>query len=263
MPNRVLFLILILVTSFLKTNAQYRKSIQDYYYKKVIHSNRFLYRMSIGGGKHYLSGKVNMKYQGWDIASNDIYKKEFNEKIRLRGNWTGYIGSYFPVTIVSDNSMLVVNTELMVSMASLTYDSLIFLGTNNYAEGEDSYKLGALLSLEYRLGGDVTLNKKDGAMFTMGVGVNPCIVNSDDYNVILPYKFIPFLKAELGFFAGIACKIRGIMYFGNSVYADKETFGISNTGVGDNLKTYISGTNGFDLALVLMPFSYKWNDQKW
>lgn len=263
MPNKALFLILILVTSFLKTNAQYRKSMQDYYYKKVIHSNRFWHRMSIGSGKHYLSGKINMKYEGWDITNNDIYKKELNEKARVKRNWTGYIGSYFPVTIVSDNSMLVVNTELMVSMASLIYDSLVFLGTNKYAEDQDAYKLGALISMEYRLGGDITLNKKDAAIFTIGLGVNPCIVNSDDYDIIVPYKFIPFLKAELGFFAGIACKIRGIMYFGNSVYADKETTGISNTGVGDHLKTYISGTNGLDLAIVLMPFSYKWNDQKW
>ena len=255
---RIFLILIVLLLYFQPAQAQYRRSLQDYYYKKVITSNRFWQRMSFGVGKHYLSGKTNLEYEGWDVENNNIFTKQTEENTLIKSNWTGYVGSYFPITIVSDNSMLVFNTELMVSYASLTYDSLIFLGTNKYAESQDAYKIGTLLSIEYRLGSDITLNKQDGGMFTIGGGISPCFVNSDNY-----IKFIPFLKGEFGFFAGIAFKVRGIMYFGNSVYADKESNSISNTGVGDNLKTYISGSNGFDLAIIIMPFSVTWNSQKW
>lgn len=261
-PKNLFFLLLWLLLSF-QSEAQYRRSLQDYYYKNSINSNRFLRRLSLGLGKHYLFGTTTLDYNGWDTVSKDFYATSLDQPIKLKNNVVGYIGSFFPITTIGDNSMFVVNTELMASYATLTYDSVLFLGSRYHTQEIDAYKIGMMLSIEYRMGGDVPLNKSEGAMFTLGAGVNPCVVSSTDFAKIPPAKFIPFIKGELGFFAGMAVKVRGIIYFGNSVYADETSQGISNTGVGDELKTYMSGINGFDIALILMPFSVSWNSGKW
>jgi hypothetical protein len=256
-----LFISILLMASH--SYGQYRRSLQDYYYKKVINENRFPRRISLGVGKHFIDGKAILEYNGTNTVTNTVLSTTLEKSIKLKPNWTVYLGSYFPITIVSDNSMLVVNTELMAGMAHLGYDSVQFLDPINYVKTAEAYRVGMLLSVEYRLGGDVTLNKNEGVMFTVGGGFNPSIVSSTDYDIIVPYKLVPFIKAELGFFAGMAVKLRGIMYFGSSVYASDEAYDINQTVVTDHLKTYMSGSNGFDLALVIMPFSVRWNSDKW
>lgn len=261
MVKYALFLLTLL--SAWQADAQYRNSLQDYYLKKVIDSRRFIRRLAIGGGKHFIPATINMQYEGWDLENGKVLTKELTPSAKLKNAWCGYLGSFIPIALVSDNSMIVFNTELAFTSATFEYDSLLFQGTKRYMKPFHSYRVGALLSVEYRVGGDIPLNKNEGVMLTIGGGLNPCIVNTSDFDKILPYKVMPFIKGELGFFAGMAFKIRGIYYFGNSLYADESAVGISDNGVGDMLHTNITGGNGFDIALVLIPFSVNWNSDNW
>ncbi len=259
MPIKLALTLLLFFTT-LSAEAQYRRALQDFYNQKSIVSGRFGRRLTLGGGLRFISGKVTLDYLGRDNNTGAYMDTSLQVPLRTKPSFALYIGSYFPVTTIGENGMIVVNTELMAAVANLTYDSISFLGSRDYAAEFSTYKFGALLSLEYRVGGDVTLSKGDGTMFTLAAGLNPCGVTSGDYNKIPPYKIIPFIKAELGFFAGMAVKVRGIMYFGNSGYEKNRTWNLTNTeGVGDYLETYIAGSNGAELGLVIMPFSVMWN----
>ena len=171
---------------------------------------------------------------------------------------TVHLGTYFPIVIVSDNSMLVISIEGMANMTTMTHDTVFFSDSAKFIKPFKSLRAGMPLSLDYRLGGDVSLNRSDGALFTLGVGICPTIVNTFDEAVVPRYKFIPFIKAEAGFVAVVAVKLRAMYYFRSSVYrkGDEEYFMNDHY---DYLHTEYKGSNGFSLSVIVMPFSWKWN----
>ena len=70
---------------------------------------------------------------------------------------------------------------------------------------------------------------------------------------------MPFLKAEIGFVAGVAFKIRGMAYLGKSKYTPTIHYGINNIGAFDVLETSTEGSNGYSISAIIMPFSWTWN----
>lgn len=257
------FLTLIMLIIVTSTYAQsgYRHPLQDYYYKKNIDNRRIWQRISLSVGKHYIPGKIDLHYIG--VPDSQFYDTTLTRSIKSKRSYIVHLGTYFPIAIVSDQSMLVFNVELMASTTTIAYDMVMFADSGKFMHPFETYRVGIPLSLEYRLGGDVTLNKRNKSMFSVGVGILPSLNNSDDYGHRPPYKILPFVKAELGFFALVAVKVRAVGYFGNTDYVYSELYNVAQGGRGDYLKAEARGGNGFNLSVVVMPFSFKWNTYSW
>ncbi|MBS1774265.1 MAG: hypothetical protein JST82_15510 [Bacteroidetes bacterium] len=237
------------------SQSKYRSSLQDYYLQQQIEGNLFFKRLSIAACKHFIPGNAELHFNGF--ADSTFRDSTFKSSLRSKQSYAFYIGSYLPISIISDNSMMVLNIELMGAVTQLTYDSVRFSKKTAIATSFQTVKVGIPVSIEYRQGADVMLNKKSGAMFTLGAGGFLGIINSDDYNLIKPYRLNAFIKAELGFVAVVAIKIRAQYYFGTALYAYTEDYDLA--GQPSLTKTNYKGSSGFDLGVVLMPFSLGWN----
>ncbi len=256
MKNFLLSFLCLLTATEAVAQSKYRSSLQDYYLANSIDNNRFWKRFSIAGGLHFIPGTADLHFMGF--ADSSYIDTAISATIKAKQSYAFYVGSYFPIALMSDKSMLVAEVELMASVSKLTYDSIPIAAKTNISAPTDVYKIGIPISLEYRSGADVLLSKEARSMFTLSAGFNFCIINSDDYDRVTPLRALPFVKAELGFFAGIGFKIRGVYYFGNSDYNYTVNYNVAH-GTGDQLISKFRGSNGFNLTLVLMPFSVNWN----
>jgi hypothetical protein len=259
MLNRFLPVLITTLLSGFYTQAQssYRSSLQDFYYANSISNHRFAQRMSIGVGKYFITGKADLHYQGYtDSFSVDTF---FRSNLRSNPGFVFHAGSYFPIAIISDHSMLVLQTEIFTCWGTLVYDSVVFSNAGDtFMKPFQYYRIGVPISLEYRFGGDVTLNKNHKAFFTIGGGICPSYVNSNNFDTIRPLKLAPFLKAEAGFFPGIAVKLRATIFFGNYYYKSFENWDVMFRG-SDYLRSSFKASTGYGLSVILMPFSVNWN----
>lgn len=235
----------------------YRSAMQDYYLANSVNDKRFLQRMAVSVGLQMISGKADIAFNGF--ADSGGYRADsFKADIKAKQSFVVHIGSYFPLLIVSDNSMLVFNMELMASVSKLTYDSITITPGAKFSIPFQTYRAGMPLSIEYRMGGDARLNKNYKTCFGIGAGINPGILYSTDYNRNPPLKITPFVKAEAGFFAGLAFKLRVIAYFGETEYDYSENYN-KVRGLNNLVRTEIRGNYGYSASLVIMPFSYMWS----
>lgn len=250
---------IILLLLACSAHGQYRRSLQDFYLSKSIGSGRLWKRLYGGIGKFYIPAEMTFKYVAIDYRDNTTIDTTFKKHTRSRESWTAHLGTFVPISMVSDNSMIALNVEFVGRSVSLAYDSLLFLGETKFMNPLETYMVGMPISIEYRQGGEVSLDRKDKMIFAFGGGIVPCIVNSDDYNRVKPYKFTPFIKAEIGFVAGMAFKLRGTYYLGKSKYPNSSFFNTNDIGAYDELHISTEGTNGYSFSLIISPFAWAWD----
>jgi hypothetical protein len=255
MPLKKWLLTLITVCVAFASFAQYKQHLQfnDYYTKLAVGNERIYQRITIGGGLTFMSGNYTFAYNGQDTLGKAI-SDTLTKKYRSKDNYVFYLGTFFPITLITDNSMLAFNTEVMFSMATLDFDSVEFAPKVVYKKREKIVSGGLQLSLDYKWGGDVPL-ERNSTMFTLGAGLSFTRFESMPNLNGLPIRAIPFVKADVGFYAGLAFKLRGMVYFGSDEYRDKTYFDAINT---DRLHVNVKGSYGFNIALLILPFSAGW-----
>lgn len=258
--SRILFLLLTINLS-ISSSAQYRTNLQDYYYRKVIGQGRFAQRMYVGVGTRFISGTATLKYQSYDGGN---FSATYSPDLKASNSISGLVGVYFPIALTSEgDNMFTFDLELMAGGSKLIYDSVDLNGKAKYMNATQSLQFGIPFGISYRSGGDVALNKHSKGMFALGAGFFPCIVNSPDINIIIPYKVMPYVRAEAGIFLGIAMKIRATMFFGNSVYDQYTSYGLAKSVQFDQVKGTVKGNNGIMVSLIVLPFSTTWNTYTW
>ncbi len=251
--RRFIIVIMIGISFTATAQSSYRTRLQDYYLQMSSPYGHFARRLSLSFGKYFIPGKVDVDYSG--IPDSLFVDTTMSLTMHARRSYTIAVGDYFPLAIISDNSMLVCNIELMGSYSKLTYDTVYFADSGKLSQSFETFRAGIPISIEYRAGGDVTLNKNSTMMFTIGGGVNVGIIRSLDDRKVMPYKATPFIKLEMGAFAGLAFKARLVYNFGNSYYAKNENQNVLGN---DYVSSAYRGTNGISFSIVIMPFSYKW-----
>jgi hypothetical protein len=158
---------------------------------------------------------------------------------------------------ITDNSMLVFNIDLMACFSKLAYDSVSITDNKKVLLIKDTYRAGIPISLEYHSGADVLLNRNAKTMYTLGAGIAPSHIATDDYYLQSPIIFTPFIKAELGMFVGLSFKIRLMYYIGQLNYEYAEDYNLLG-GKNYMVSDFKAGA-GYNISLVIMPFSYMWD----
>lgn len=241
--------------------SQYKMhgALADFYAARGIGSERLLHRISLGIGRHIVTGTTTLNYKGPDTNWNQI-DTTIKKRIKSKHSYAIHAGTFLPLALFGNQSMIVFNMEVYGSYTSLNYDTVYFHPKLKYRNPRSLITMGVPLSIDFKNGGEVSLSKKQSSLLTVGGGVMIGVYGEhvSKMNPFYELHTIPFIKAELGFFAGLAFKFRGTAYLGRVEYFNDATT------YRDNTIHMLTNTNyGFNLSLLVMPFSFDWRTEEW
>lgn len=130
-------------------------------------------------------------------------------------------------------------------------------------------QMGVPVSLDLKLGSDAmpSINHKWSA--AIGAGIYPVLAftapqkkkvirNSINFTA----DYMPFVKVEGGFRAGVLMKVRLLILMGGPTYLNPENT-IGGLGVAATNGYSLTGQASTNIGLIVYPFSYKWPEYGW
>lgn len=222
-------------------------------------------RIQLGYGVHFLYNKANFEYR---TIQNQFYYS--STSIKATKSMVGSLDVYFPIAHFSERSCFAINAGINVIMNTLTHDTVVLGPNMTFQKDLKTMIVGVPISLDYKTGGDAAQSKRYGTMFTVGAGIQPMYIQSDGFksegskSIDQDTKILSFIKAEAGFRAGMAFKLRAMAYIGQLTLIDRqETIikeGTESTILGYR-HTTSSGPLGYTIQLIIMPGSFGWKKQ--
>lgn len=182
------------------------------------------------------------------------------------------MGTYIPLTQLGEKSKLVLDIAYQYNAYTFDYPTSTFTGFNSdgtfdYADGSPisavTVSMALPIGVSAKLGCDGMQDKKIRFCFSGGVGVYPSYNLSVDFdNIDAQFGVQPYIKTEVGIFAGICMKLRAMYSFLDAPYL---TTGSKNafSGFGNQSTTKLTATGNLNLSLVIMPFSWTWKKSDW
>lgn len=238
----------------------YLKKRDDGKNVSVFHRTELAYCMTFGGGA---------------LNINDRYRDPFNQSAITGSSramtfnyrsYAGYGGFYIPISYLGEKTMLAMNLGVYATVN--TWDignTSLEPGVTTKYETSDMY-IGVPVGVDFIFGGEATLNKADKVTLRAGAGVMPYFAAGGVPNGTMDYGKLglhPYVKAELGFFAGIEWKVKGMMIAGSRTIYNNTT-GDYNLQYSDyyyNLNFKIRPT--YTVGIAIFPFSFGWENDKW
>jgi len=140
-------------------------------------------------------------------------------------------------------------------------------GSATFSDQSVAEIIGVPLGIAFKSGGEVTHNKHNKSLISFGFGLEPAgclskIIASDENFIVREYGML-----EVGVFAGIAWKLRATYYSGNVVLVNKLSDPLQNvssykvSGPMGTMDVKAVGASDFNIALLLMPFSWNWDKE--
>ncbi|HLO69653.1 MAG TPA: hypothetical protein VK167_02205 [Flavipsychrobacter sp.] len=219
-------------------------------------------RIQLGYGMHFLYNKANFEYR---TIQNQFYNS--TTSIKSSQSMVGSLDVYFPVAHMREHSCFAINAGFNVIMNTLTHDTVVLGPNMTFQKDLKTMIVGLPISLDYKRGGDAAQSKRYGTMFTVGAGIQPMYIQSDGFksegskSIDQDTKILSFIKAEAGFRAGMAFKLRAMAYIGQLTLIDRqETIikeGTESTILGYR-RTTSSGPLGYTVQLIIMPGALGW-----
>lgn len=217
-------------------------------------------------GVLYPFASISVKEHFTEYTGN-IYDTTITRTVKNAPSFGAYIGNFYPLAYIGENSgCLVLSTEIMGSYTSWNVKAVNF--TNGSVGGHDNSYTTSIaaslpIALEYKYGADGILDKYKRFMFSLGVGGAPTAYSNTYVKSSTSFQFTPFIKAEIGFFAGIGMKLRGTFQFGQLTYA---SWAAANRFVpawqgGDNTTTSVTGKPAYTVSFIVFPFSGRWRNE--
>lgn len=198
----------------------------------------------------------------FDESTISLVDTTYREKIRTKGGFGATVGTYFPIAPIGDKGALAISLSFMYNAllwegSSFSYESNSETGTTS--SGSGTVEMALPVGVDYKFGCDALLDKSKRFCYTVGAGAYPSLtatVYKD--NAGAGFHVLPYLKAEVGVFAGICMKVRATYAFGTLKYINyNEDYGNVQS------QTSLKGKSALTLSLILMPFSWKWEKQDW
>jgi hypothetical protein len=230
--------------------------------RNVSHFHRFelYYGMTFG------SGGVNINDRFRDQSNNNIIAGNTRATTFNYRSASGGGAVYFPLSRLGQQSLLALNLGLYAvgNVWDIGNTSLEAGRVTSY-EAKDLF-FGVPIGVDFIYGGEATLNKGDKVTLRGGLGLMPYAAmgeladGSQDYAKLGVH---PYVKAELGFFAGIEWKVRGMVVAGSRTIYDYKTgdFNLRDSDYYYSFNFKIQPT--YTVGLVIFPFSFGWDNDKW
>lgn len=231
-------------------------------------------RFEIGYSFPMTSATYTNHYSTYDVGGTDNSDTTFSRNVRSKGGFGITLGSYFPISKLSDKSSLNISVDFLYNLLVWdnaladfqTYDET----TGTYTTYSNSYVItaatvhwGLPVGFDFKYGGEATLDKSNRLSFTLGTGVYPSMnLTVFDAYPGAKFKMQPYLKAELGVFAGVNIKVRALYSFGKLDYlnySDKA----AGPDYGYESSASLVSKSCLTLSVMVMPVSFRWGKETW
>jgi len=123
--------------------------------------------------------------------------------------------------------------------------------------------VGLPVGIAYKSGGEVSLNKNDKSTLSLGVGMAPTCSIAKILAPDTRLNVRGYIALEIGLFAGIEWKLRATYYSGKMLLVNKQNDDLSyashTIGVLGTMDVKAVASGDLNVALVILPFSFKWS----
>ncbi|MCB0700790.1 MAG: hypothetical protein H6551_06135 [Chitinophagales bacterium] len=277
MKNKVAwFLFAAFLLAYAPSKAQFSTTLNRY--RKIDKEERMRVqlhkRLYLGGvyGTHIMSNPLYVRIRDTAYFHDTLAMKKqggieidtfIQTTARLTKTMGGYLGVSLPLAMVTERSAITLDIEANILMGELSHDSIKInkiYKDSLYYEAMPFMMMSGPISVSYRYGGDASLSRDHRTMFSAGAGIAASYITIDTKSGGKQdplIKAVPFIKAEVGFFFGVAWKLRGTAYLGQYEMVNTKTEAIS-TDAGFISKRF-SGPLGYNVSLMVFPLSFNWD----
>lgn len=188
-------------------------------------------------------------------------------EMKTTAAWGFTAGTYFPLKRLGNASALVLGVDYMYNL--MTWKSDLPGGLDNtggYTFDGATAQMALPIGLDLKFGADALQLRTFRLCGTVGAGVYPSYsattLNGLPFTIDPVFSVAPYVKAEVGFYAGFCMKVRALYAIGDITYMDYKN--TTNSGGGEfNSTAKLVGKSNLAISLLIMPFSYKWDREEW
>lgn len=198
-------------------------------------------------------------------------------KVRSSFGYGGIMGTYIPITRVG-KSVMAIGVDLNYNMFVWNYNIPQYQSNTTDVNGNItgvvfgndvmdmpmtgvSMQVALPVSLDFKFGAEASLLRGTRWTGTIGAGAYPAVSATADYgNAGFGFGVVPFAKAEVGVLGGIYWKLRVQYAAGNMPFYTKKNNILQGP---DANNSELIGKGIASVSLVLMPFSWNFNEDGW
>lgn len=211
-------------------------------------------------GISYMNMSGNIEHQDWDPNG----ERDTIATSSAKGTGIGVAYNFFiPVAQAGGANLLAVDIGIHASFGfvngektTITVASQYATSTNTYSNQGMTFVFGVPVGLQLISGGEAICDRSKKMSFTVGAGFFPMLNMGviDNFGGVA-LKVPPYIKAEIGIFAGINWKLRATYLFKSPN---------SFRGIGENILTGQTDEIRFNpndqliLGIAVQPFSWTW-----
>ena len=201
--------------------------------------------------------------QGHTVIKSPSFNQDTTiiTKLNTSASWGFTAGTYFRLTHMGESGILALGVDYMYNMMTWKID-------NSEPASFDgaTVQMALPIGLDLKFGADAMMSRDHRFCATVGAGVYPSysITSITDAPITIDPAFsvAPYIKAEVGVYAGICMKVRALYTIGDLTYMDyKESSNVN--GYESSTSSKLVGKSNFAVSLLIMPFSFKWKTEDW
>ena len=219
--------------------------------------------LEVGYSYCVASGQFNYRDLSFNERTLAFRDTGYSENLRSKTGFGISVGYYRPVVKIGEKSCLAVSGTFMYNAYlwdgnTFSYSSNSRTGTVE-SVGSGTIEMALPVGLDYKVGCDAIYDKVTRFCGSVGAGVYPSMgatVYKNDGS--FGFHARPYVRGEVGIFAGICFKLRVTHVLGGINYID-----YSNSGPGFETSTVFKSKGTTAFSLVLMPWSWKWGKSAW
>jgi hypothetical protein len=224
-------------------------------------------RLEFGGGLTFGKGSASSVERYYDPLQPGVVSGSSNTQNFSYRSGCAWINTYFPMTALSHNSILAVSVGLYGNNNSFTLNNFSFNGQSSATMDIKDGFVGLPIGVDYIFCGESTNKQADKVSLRAGIGAMPFISfgsMSDDFSKYSRLGVRPYIKAELGFFAGIEWKIKTQVIVGSRNLYDVR---MGDYDLQDGANYYsnfkMDLRPSYSVGIAIMPFAAGWDNDNW
>jgi hypothetical protein len=264
----------LLVAVFLSSTADAQYTVREYF-ASVARSNelfRPLQRIELGYGFYNMNtANFQFDYNKTDV-NNQLIDTYYVATMKPTAAMSASFGLHFPIAMLRNRGVVAIATTFAYNKMDYETDKF-YLTTSNYLTYKfATTQMAARLGVDLMVGNHGVLDKSKPTCYTIGLGLaptqfnmTPSIIGTDGKtttgDAVSKMKMQPYIKAEIGFMAGLCFKLRATYSFGRADLMRVTT--PSAVPASYPLATTFQMRSNLELSFIIMPLSPAWRKSRW
>lgn len=195
--------------------------------------------------------------------NGDVREKKVTGKAKMSFNYGLTIGSGIHLAKIGEKSAIGLNIHMMMTYAKMSISSNELKIKNvglPFEEKIELFKTSLPISIDFKSGAEAVSDKYLKSMFAFGAGISPRFVSYDVVSGYAVPSISPFLKAEVGYFLGVAFKLRATYFIGEQVWDEYYFYNPMTSNQYGETSYSLTSSGELLISLIVMPYSRTWED---